>query len=72
MRRFDGSRLRQVRLARHLTPEQLAVSIGRSAPTIHAYEHGRIVPSTPALAALADALKIPVDDLFTVTARAAA
>lgn len=65
MRRFDGGLLRQERIAQHLTPERLAVAIGRSATTIHAYERGRVTPSSPALGALADALGVSLDSLFT-------
>lgn len=72
MRRFDGSRLREVRIARHLSPEQIAVATGRSCSTVLAYERGRVTPSAASLAALADTLNVPVDDLFTTAPAAVA
>ena len=64
MRRFDGGHLRRARVARNMTREQLASRTGKSFFSISAYESGRVTPSTPALAAIADALDCPLDDLF--------
>ncbi|WP_069759014.1 helix-turn-helix domain-containing protein [Streptomyces sp. LUP47B] len=73
-RNFSGRRLREARKSAGISPEQLAVSVGRSAYSIHEYEMGRVTPSVTVLAAIADTLGRPVDDLLTeaeLTGRAA-
>lgn len=64
-RQFSGRRLRAARITAGLKPEQLALRVGRSVYSVHAYERGVQVPSARALAALADALDITVDSLLT-------
>lgn len=66
-RTFSGPRLRDARLAAGLSPEQLAVSIGRSVYSIHSYETGRIAPPLSVLSQISDALSVDVADLFTVS-----
>lgn len=63
-RQFSGRRLREARKSAGISPEQLAISVGRSAYSIHEYELGRATPIVAVLAAIADALGRPVDDLF--------
>ncbi len=61
---FSGQRLREARTAAGLSPEQVAVSIGRSAYSVHEYERGRVRPSAATLGALAAILGCPVDALY--------
>lgn len=54
MARFPaGERLRQMRIAAGLTPEQVAVAVGRSSFTINGYELGKIEPPIHILAQIA-------------------
>lgn len=59
-----GARLRELRLARHLTQEQLAERAGLSYKFIGEVERGRGNPTLTTLGALADALQIYVRDLL--------
>lgn len=61
---FSHQRLRELRQARSISREQLAVSVGRSYPSIHHYESGGTVPSIDVAEKLADALGVSVTDLF--------
>lgn len=63
-RHFSGKRLRAARIAAGLSPEQLAMGVGRSSFSLRAYELSRGLPSVPVLAQLADLLAIPLDELF--------
>lgn len=71
-RYFSGPRLREARKSAGLSPEQLAVSIGRSFYSVREWELGRVTPSVTTLAALADTLGCTVDDLLTEEAANAA
>ncbi|MFD8453899.1 helix-turn-helix domain-containing protein [Streptomyces coelicoflavus] len=71
-RYFSGPRLRNARKSAGLSPEQLAVSIGRSFYSVREWELGRVTPSVTTLAALADTLGCTVDDLLTEEAANAA
>lgn len=71
-RYFSGPRLRNARKSAGLSPEQLAVSIGRSFYSVREWELGRVTPSVTTLAALADILGCTVDDLLTEEAANAA
>lgn len=71
-RYFSGPRLREARKSAGLSPEQLAVSIGRSFYSVREWELGRVTPSVTTLAALADILGCTVDDLLTEEAANAA
>ncbi|TXS51612.1 helix-turn-helix domain-containing protein [Streptomyces sp. t39] len=61
---FSGRQLRAARTTAGISPEQLAISVGRSAYSIHEYELGRVTPSVAVLVAIADTLGRPVDDLL--------
>jgi transcriptional regulator with XRE-family HTH domain len=63
-RTFSGSRLRNARIAAGLSPEQLAVNIGRSVYSIHSYEIGRVSPPVSVLSQIAHALGVDISDLF--------
>lgn len=71
-RYFSGPRLREARKSAGLSPEQLAVNIGRSFYSVREWELGRVTPSVTMLAALADTLGCTVDDLLTEEAANAA
>jgi transcriptional regulator with XRE-family HTH domain len=62
---FSGPRLREARKSAGLSVEQLAISVCRSAYSVHEYQRGRVTPSVATLAALADTLGCTVDDLLT-------
>lgn len=64
-RQFSGRRLREARTASGVSVELLALNVGRSAYSIHEYELGRVTPPITVLAAIADTLGWPVDDLLT-------
>ena len=61
---FSGHRLREARKSAGLSPEHLAISVGRSSYTIREYELSRVAPSVATLAALADTVGCSVDDLL--------
>lgn len=63
-RHFSGPRLRNARKSAGLTPEHLAISVGRSSYSIREYELGRVTPSVATLAAMADILGRTVDELL--------
>jgi transcriptional regulator with XRE-family HTH domain len=63
-RYFSGPRLREARKSAGLSPEHLAISVGRSSYSIREYEMGRVIPSTTILIAIADTLGRPVDDFL--------
>jgi Zn-dependent peptidase ImmA (M78 family)/DNA-binding XRE family transcriptional regulator len=58
-----GHKIKQYRLNKNLSMQQLADLAGLSKPTIQQYEEGTISPSYKALHAVADALKV---DLWTL------
>jgi transcriptional regulator with XRE-family HTH domain len=62
--RWVGPRLRAVRQAAGLSPEQIGVAVRRSALTVLAYERGTVLPSAAMVAALADAIGCSVEELF--------
>ncbi|MFC9268932.1 helix-turn-helix domain-containing protein [Streptomyces zhihengii] len=63
-RYFSGPRLRAARKSASLSPEHLAISVGRSSYTIREYEMGRVTPSVATLAAMADTVGCTVDELL--------
>lgn len=71
-RYFSGPRLREARKSAGLSPEQLAVNIGRSFYSVREWELGRVTPSVATLARIADTLGCTVDDLLTEEAANAA
>ena len=64
MTAFSPQRLREARTAAMLTPEHIAVAVGRTWFTVRAWEAGKVTPPTPILSALADALGCPLAALF--------
>jgi len=56
-------RLREKRIQKGLTQEQLGQAIGVSYRTIYQYESGRREPSLKILRALATALQCKIDDI---------
>lgn len=66
-RHVSGRRLREARQSAGLSAEQLAISVGRSAYSIHEYELGRVTPGTAVLIAIADTTGRTVDELLDET-----
>ncbi len=66
--RFDGRRLRQLREARGMRREALALAVGRSFGALALYERGAASPPAVILGRLAAALGCEVGDLFTTAA----
>jgi transcriptional regulator with XRE-family HTH domain len=64
MRVFSPTRLRAARESRQLTREELAKRVNRTWWNIRDVECGTRGISVDALAAYADALRVPVDALF--------
>ncbi len=60
-----GSRLREARLAKGLTQEQLAEAIGVAKPTLSGYERGIREPDFLKLNALLEVLEVDADYLLT-------
>ncbi len=56
--------LRRLRIARHLSLSELARATGMSKATLSGIENGRANPTLETLAALADALRVPVAELL--------
>lgn len=71
-RSFSGQRLRETRKAAGVSVEQLALTIGRTAYSIHEYQRGRVTPPTSIIVAIADTLGCKVDDLLGEEAASAA
>lgn len=61
---FSGRRLGARRREAGLSREQLARQVGRSVFSVVDYERDRADPSIGVLAALADALDVPMEALF--------
>jgi putative transcriptional regulator len=60
------NRVREMRLARELTQEQLADAVGVSRQSINSIERGRYVPSLPLALLLARTFRCGVDEIFTL------
>lgn len=60
------NRLRDRRVERGLTQEELGQSVGLTRQSIIAIEKGRFTPSVHTALMLASALNVPVDDLFWI------
>lgn len=67
-----GDRLRELRLSRGLSQDQLAELASLNRVTVAKYEAGRVEPGAHALGRLADALDVSVDDLLGRSADPAA
>lgn len=65
------NRLADVRRSRGISAAQLAATVGVRRQTIHAIEAGTYLPNTGLALALADALGVSIDRLFTLRARPA-
>lgn len=59
-----GKRLREVRMAREMTQQQLADCIGLALRSYQCYEQGAREPSLQMLVKLADVLNVPTDYLL--------
>ena len=59
-----GSRIREIRLSRHLTQEALGLESGLDRSTIYRIEWGRVSISYERLWEIADVLEVPVAQLF--------
>ena len=59
-----AANLRRLRIARHLSLSQLARATGISKATLSSIENSRANPTVDTLAALADALRIPLHELL--------
>ena len=60
------NRVKELRLARGLTQEQLADATGVSRQSINSIENDRYVPSLPLALVFARVFKVPTDDIFTL------
>ena len=63
-RHFSGAQLRTARIDAGLTPEHLALRVGRSVWSIYAYERGLGQPPLEVAARIAAAVGCSVDDLL--------
>jgi DNA-binding XRE family transcriptional regulator len=64
-RRFQHSRLTELRTRAGKTREQLAAASRSSWWSVYAWESGKSAPNADHLARIADALNCRIDDLFT-------
>lgn len=69
---FSGARLREIRLEKGWSCEQLAIEVVRSAQTIGLWERGVKTPHSDTIVAIARALGIETRELMTVPRRRAA
>lgn len=60
------TRLRELRLARGWTQEELAALLGVSRQSVNSIENNRYVPSLPLALTVARVFKISTDDIFTL------
>lgn len=61
---YSGTRARDMRKAGGSRVEHVAIHLNRSVYTVLEYEHGRVIPPTAVLAALADLYGCPIDAFF--------
>jgi putative transcriptional regulator len=59
-----NNRLKEIRLSRGLTQEELAEQVGVTRQTIIAIEKAKFVPSVKLAMELAASLRVTVDDIF--------
>lgn len=64
--RVLSNRLKEIREQRSLTQADLALFVGVSRKTINTVENGVFVPSTALALALAEFLKLKVEDIFSL------
>lgn len=58
------NRLKEIRLDHQITQESLADSVGVTRQTIIAIEQGKFAPSVRLALELAQALRVPLEDVF--------
>jgi putative transcriptional regulator len=63
------NRLKEMRLQRSLTQEDLAAAVGVTRQTIISVEKGKFVPSVRLALELAHALDVHVEDMFSLQAK---
>ena len=63
------NRVRELRVERGWTQQQLADSVGVSRQSINSIECDRYVPSLPLALSFARVFRVPTDDIFTIRAR---
>ena len=63
------NRVKQLRVERGWTQEELAAAVGVSRQSINSIERNRYVPSLPLALAFARAFKCSTDDIFTLERR---
>jgi putative transcriptional regulator len=69
MDRIVRNRVRELRMARGWTQEDLAIAVGVSRQSINSIENERYVPSLPLALAFARVFKVSTDDIFTLGKR---
>jgi putative transcriptional regulator len=60
------NRVRELRVARGWTQQQLAAAVGVSRQSINSIECNRYVPSLPLALAFARVFECPTDEIFTL------
>ena len=63
------NRIKELRVARGWTQEELATVLGVSRQSINSIENDRYVPSLPLALTVARVFRIPTDDIFTLEKR---
>ncbi len=58
------NRIKEYRLERNLTQDELAQAVGVSRQSINAIERGRYIPSLPLALKFAQLFSCPTDELF--------
>jgi putative transcriptional regulator len=66
MDRSVRNRVRELRLARGWTQEELAAAVGVSRQSINSIENERYVPSLPLALTFARVFRCSADDIFTL------
>jgi putative transcriptional regulator len=61
-----NNRVRELRVSRDWTQEQLAAAVGVSRQSIISIERGRYIPSLPLALLLAGAFACPVEEIFSL------
>ena len=59
------NKLRVLRAERHMSQAELADLLGVSRPTVNAVETGRFDPSLPLAFAIARAVGLPIEEIFS-------
>lgn len=64
--RFDGAKLKDLRVARKFDQQRLASAIGANQSQISRYEHGKSQPSGRVAIAIAKTLGVAVTDFYSL------